>query len=189
MAYFSYFPKVEYDVRGDGSTTVMTNLTRRTRFRDYFKRNAVNYDYYDVKAGETPEYIANEFYGDPELHWVVLLVNDITDRYHQWPMNYSQFNQYINDKYVNADGTSNVDGVHHYEIAQSSGNTDTKIEVYNNSALFTGDTDFYASATTVTNREYEENLQNERRSIRLLDPQYIEQFVQEFEELMAESII
>ena len=104
-------------------------------------------------------------------------------------MNYSQFNEYINDKYVNDNGTSNVDGVHHYEVAQSSGDTTTTIEVYNNSALYTGDTDFYASATTITNREYEENLQNERRKIRLLDPQYIQQFVEEYEELMKESII
>ena len=37
MAFFSYFPKIEYDVRGDGSKTVMTNLTRRTRFRDYIR--------------------------------------------------------------------------------------------------------------------------------------------------------
>jgi len=187
--YFSNFPTILYDSFGSGQTKDVKNLLRRVAIRSKIKTNTLLFDTYDVKEGETPESIADKLYDDPELHWVVLLVNDITDRYHQWPMNYAQFNQYINDKYVNTDGTSNVDGVHHYEIAQSSGNTDTKIEVYNNSALFTGDTDFYASATTVTNREYEENLQNERRSIRLLDPQYIEQFVQEFEELMAESII
>ena len=112
-----------------------------------------------------------------------------TDRYHQWPMNYGQFNEYINDKYVNTDGTSNVDGVHHYEIAQTSGDTSTTIEVYNNSALYTGDTDFYASATIVTNREYEEDLQNKKREIKLLDPQYVVRFVEEYENLMKESII
>ena len=104
-------------------------------------------------------------------------------------MNYSQFLQYINDKYVNADGTSNVDGVHHYEIAQSSGDTAKKIEVYNNSALYTGDTDFYASATTITNREYEESLQDERRKIRLLDPKFVEDFVEEYITLMNETSI
>ena len=61
----------------------MTNLTKRIRLRDYFKKN-VNFDYYDVKAGETPEYIANEFYGDPELHWVILMTNNIVDYYTQW---------------------------------------------------------------------------------------------------------
>ena len=98
-------------------------------------------------------------------------------------MNYSQFLQYLNDKY------DDVDGTHHYEISQSSGDTTTKIEVYNNSALYSGDTDFYNNATIVTNREYEESLQESRRSIRLLDPQYLPQFLKEFESLMGESII
>jgi hypothetical protein len=104
-------------------------------------------------------------------------------------MNTPQFLAFINDKYVNADGTSNVDGVHHYEIAQESGNTDTKIEVYENSALYTGDSDFYASASIVTNFEYEENEQDKKRKIRLIDPNYIEQFINEYENLMKESII
>ena len=43
--------------------------------------------------------IAHKLYGDPELHWIILLVNDITDRYHQWPMSGGQFLDYLNDKY------------------------------------------------------------------------------------------
>ena len=92
-----------------------------------------------------------------------------------------QFNTYLNEKY------DNPDGVHHYEIEQSSGNTRSKIEVYNNSALFSGDTDFYSNATTITNREYEEAEQDRKRKIKLLDPSFVDQFVQEFELLMSES--
>ena len=112
-----------------------------------------------------------------------MLVNDITDRYHQWPMRYSQFLQYVNDKY------DDVNAVHHYEVIQSSGDTTTKIEVYSNSALFSGDTDFYGTATPITNLEYEESLQDQRRKIKLLAPQYLPQFISEFESLMGESII
>ena len=104
-------------------------------------------------------------------------------------MSTPQFLAFINDKYVNADGTSNVDGVHHYEIAQDSGDTKTKIEVYKNSALYTGDSDFYASASIVTNFEYEENEQDDKRKIRLLDPSYIDQFITEFKSLIKETII
>ena len=78
---------------------------------------------------------------------------------------------------------------HHYEIAQSSGDTTKTIEVYNNSALYTGDTDFYSNATTITNIEYEEDRQDGLRKIRLLDPQYVGQFVEEYETLMKESIV
>ena len=94
-----------------------------------------------------------------------------------------QFNTYVEEKY------SNPDGVHHYEIAQTSGDTSTKLEVYNNSALYSGDTDFYSSATTVTNREYEEKEQDKKRQIKLLDPRFIDQFVEEYKILMGESVL
>ena len=179
--YFDSFPKILYDSKGNGEVKIVTNLLKRVAIRTKVKNNSVLYDTYTVQNGDTPESIADKLYDDPELHWVVLLVNDITDRYHQWPMYEQQFNTYLNEKY------DNPDGVHHYEIEQSSGNTRTKIEVYNNSALFSGDTDFYGSATTITNREYEEAEQDRKRRIKLLDPSFIDQFVQEFEILMKES--
>ena len=181
--YFKNFPTIIYDAVGNGEFKDVKNLLRRVAIRAKVKSNTLLYDTYDVKEGETPESIADKLYDDPELHWIVLLVNDITDRYHQWPMNFSQFNQFIIDKY------DDVDGTHHYELAQSSGNTDTKIEVYNDSALYAGDNDYYGTATTITNREYEQDRQDELRQIRLLDPRYVEDFVEEYTSLMKESII
>jgi len=93
-------------------------------------------------------------------------------------MNFGQFNAFIADKY------SNVDAVHHYEISQTSGDTSVKIDIGT-------DTTGYSEAdlTTVTNREFEEERQDTLRQIRLLDRSYIEQFVQEFETLMGESVL
>jgi len=181
--YFNKIPYILYDSKGQGDYKEVTNLLRRVALRTKVRSNVLFFDTYDVKEGETPEIIAHKLYGDPQLHWVILMINDITDRYHQWPMSTPQFLAFINDKY------DNVDNVHHYEIPQSSGDTKTKIEVYQNSALYTGDTDFYASASIVTNFEYEESVQDKNRKIRLLDPNYIEQFVEEYENLMKESII
>jgi len=181
--YFNSFPKIPYDSTGTGQFKDVTNLLRRVAVRTKVRTNALLFDTYDVKEGESPESIADKLYGDSELHWVILLVNDITDRYHQWPLSSGQFLDYINDKY------DNVDGTHHYKIAQSSGDTATYIEVYENSALYTGDSDFYASATLVTNRNYEDDRQDEIRKIRLLDPKYIEDFVDEFQSLMKETNI
>ena len=183
MYFDKNFPTIPYDSVGQGTFKDVKNLLRRVALRTKVKTNTLLYDTYDVKEGETPESIAFNLYVDTELHWVIMLVNDITDRYHQWPMRYSQFLQYVNDKY------DDVNAVHHYEIAQTSGDTTTKIEVYSNSALFSGDTDFYGTATAVTNLEYEESLQDQRRKIKLLDPQYLPQFISEFESLMGESII
>jgi len=181
--YFNKIPHILYDSKGQEDYKDVTNLLRRVSLRTKVRTNVLFFDTYDVKEGETPEIIAHKLYGDPELHWIILMINDITDRYHQWPMSTPQFLAFINDKY------DNVDDVHHYEIPQSSGDTKTKIEVYQNSALYTGDSDFYASASIVTNFEYEENQQDEKRKIRLLDPSYIDQFVTEFKALMKETII
>ena len=183
MYFDNNFPTIVYDSAGDGTFKDVKNLLRRVALNTKVKTNSYLYDTYDIKEGETPESIADSLYDDPELHWVIMLVNDITDRYHQWPMRYSQFLQYVNDKY------DDVNAVHHYEISASSGDTTKKIEVYNNSALYSGDTDFYANATAVTNLEYEESQQEARRKIKLLDPAYLGQFVKEFELLMKESII
>ena len=181
--YFERFPLIPYDSVGNGDFKYVTNLLKRIGVRAKVKTNISVFDTYDVKEGETPEMIADKLYDDPELHWVVLLMNDISDRYHQWPMYEQQFNTYVEEKY------SNPDGVHHYEIAQTSGDTSTKLEVYNNSALYSGDTDFYSSATTVTNREYEEKEQDKKRQIKLLDPRFIDQFVEEYKILMGESVL
>ena len=181
--YFDTFPKILYDSKGNGKVKIVTNLLKRVAIRTKVKNNTSLFDTYTVQNGDTPESIADKLYDDPELHWVVLMVNDITDRYHQWPMYEQQFNTYVSEKY------DNPDAVHHYEISQSSGDTSTKIEVYNNSALYTGDTDFYSDASIITNREYEEREQDKKRQIRLLDPSFIDQFVEEFKLLMKESVL
>ena len=123
--YFDNFPVIPYDSVGKGYFKDVTNLLRRVGVRAKVKTNTMLFDTYDVKEGETPESIADKLYDDPELHWVILLVNNIADRYHQWPMNTPQFQSYVTEKYANPDAT------HHYEITQDSGDTDTKIEIYN----------------------------------------------------------
>ena len=174
--YFNNFPLIPYDSVGKGEFKVVTNLLKRVAIRQKVKENVLVFDTYDVKSGETPEEIADKLYDDPELHWVVLLMNDITDRYHQWPMNERQFNAHINDKYDDLDAT------HHYEISQTSGDTTIKIDIG------TDNTD-HSGATAITNYEYEESRQDELRKIRLLDPSYIEDFVEEYKLLMKASII
>ena len=176
--YFDTFPVIPYDSVGDYNFKEVTNILRRVRLRAKVKTNVMLFDTYDVKEGETPEMIADKLYGNPELHWVVLMVNDITDRFHQWPMNFSQFNQYVADKY------DDVNGIHHYEVAQESGDTSIKIWVENDS-----DTNAYSGATAITNYEYELAEQDRKRQIRLLDIQYLDLFVNEFDERIKESII
>ena len=176
--YFESFPTIFYDANGDGTFKDVKNLLRRVGLRTLVKSNVLLFDTYEVKEGETPEMIAHKLYGDSNLHWIILMINEVTDRYHQWPMTVPQFLDFINDKY------DNPDGIHHYETTQTSGDTKVKIEVFNEV-----DDDAYTGLTPITNREYEENRQDKLRSIRLIDPKFIGQFVAEFQTLMNETAI
>ena len=176
--YFSNFPLIVYDSVGNGNFKIVTNLMKRVAMRTKVRTNTLLFDTYDVKEGETPEILADKLYGDSTLHWIILYVNNITDRYHQWPMSSGQFNDFIADKY------SNIDAVHHYEVSQTSGDTSVKIDIGT-------DTTGYSEAdlTTITNREFEEERQDTIRQIRLLDPSFVPQFIEEFETLIGSSVL
>ena len=179
--YFNSIPKIFYDSADTKNPKIVTNLLRRVGVRAKVKVNTALFDTYKVKEGETPEIIAHKLYGDTELHWVIMLVNNVLDRYHDWPMSTPQFNQYIAEKYVDSDGESTASDVHHYEIEQDSGSDKIKIEVT--------DLTNYPTATTITNYEYEQTRQDKLREIRLLDPQYVQDFVREYKSLMNESSV
>tara|TARA_S200002703_G_C3789758_1_gene243718 strand:- start:1532 stop:2059 length:528 start_codon:yes stop_codon:yes gene_type:complete len=174
--YFSQFPTIPYDSKGTGEFKDVKNLLRRVGIRQKVKSNSMLFDTYDIKNGETPESIAFKLYGDAELHWVVMLINNITDRFHDWPMSEAQFLNFINEKY------SNPDAIHHYEIEQESGDTSIKINIGTSNAD-------YSSATAITNYEHEQEQQDVKRKIRLLDPSFIDDFVDEFKLLIKESNI
>ena len=176
--YFSYFPKGTYDLKGDGKEKLVTNLMARVKIRSKVLDEVSLYDYYDVPEGETPEITARKHFGSQYYHWVILMTNNITDRYYDWPLSSYEFENYITQKYTNPDAA------HHYEITQSSGKTtgegpsdySHKIEVNSTTP----------NAVEVSNREYEQRLQDQKRQIKLLDPAYLPILLEEFENLMSE---
>ena len=167
--YFKEFPLYQYDFDGKGqSAKLVTDILRRVAVNAKVKANTLIFDKYDVKDGETPEIVADKYYGNPQYHWVVVLLNDITGWF-DWPLEATAYSQFLNDKYGD-----NIDSVHHYEINQTSGDTTIKLEVSSDTV----------GATTVTNREYEDRLQDEKRQIRLLDVNYLGIFVEEFKKII-----
>ena len=175
MAYFSKFPLMAYDMAGNENYKLLPNILRRVKLRSGIRSGAFLFDNYDVRDGERPEDIAFKLYGDPELHWVILMTNNITDRYYQWPLTQPQFQEYIKDKY----GAGSEDAVHHYEITQTSGPTSSRD--YSHMVECNSDE---TNPTIISNRDYEQRKQDEYRQIRLLNPRYIETFVEEFENLI-----
>ena len=81
---------------------------------------------------------------------------------------------------------TNVSFFDTYDV--KNGETPQKIEVYD-PELISSDTDAYTSATAITNREFEESEQDKKRKIRLLDPIFVDQFVEEFNSLIKESVL
>ena len=176
--YFSKFPKLIYDVKGNNDYNFLTNILKRVKLRSGIQSGSMLFDDYSVRDGATPEELAFKYYGDSELHWVILITNNITDRYYQWPLSQPQFQEYIEDKY------SDVDGTHHYEITKTSGNTSSN-GPGDYSHLVECNSD-ESGATTITNREYEQRNQDSIRQIKLLDRKYLSDFVEEFNNLITQ---
>jgi hypothetical protein len=178
MSYFSKFPNMVYDVKNNGNFKLLPDILRRVKQRNAIKSGQFIFDTYDVKNGEKPEDIAYKWFGDAQLHWVILMTNDVTDRYYQWPMNDAQFEEFIADKY------SNPDAVHHYEVTKDSGRTTGQgPNDYSHLVEVNSDTD---NAISISNREYEERIQDKNRSIRLLNQRFLSDFIEEFDKLIKE---
>ena len=109
--YFKSFPYTFYSLDNTTTVQVVTNLTTRITLSDEVKNNLSLFDEYDIKDGESPELVADKFYGNPELHWLVLHYNEIIDPRFDWPLDTNNINRQVASKYAN------VNGIHHYEDA------------------------------------------------------------------------
>ena len=167
MAYFEKFPLYQYDLQDNEEQTLITDILRRVNLRSNVAANTLVFDFYSVKDGEQPDIVADKYYGDPELHWLIVTVNNITSRY-DWPLDQVALSAFVRDKYADPNG------IHHYEINATSGDTTKKLQV---SSDTTG-------ALPVTNYEHEQTLNDNKRQIRLLDRAYVTKFTEEFRNLI-----
>ena len=170
MSYFNYFSPILYDPKGDGNAKLVTDILSRIRIRVSMKKEIVMLDRYNVKENETPEIVADKHHGSSYYHWVVMILNNVSDVYHDWPKSTRQIQKYLQTKYTDAQ----MSEVHHYEIGQSSGDSTIKIQVPQGTS----------GATTVTNYEYEVAKNDARREIDLLRYDFLGFFVDEFESLV-----
>ena len=177
MRYFNEFPVIDYNLSGEnGNTKKVTDIFRRVKVRSKIANNLALFDKIDVPEGDNPEDIAYKAYGDADYFWVVTLVNNIVNRYYDWPLDQFSFQQYIKDKYTNPDA------IHHYEITQSSGKQSGEGPADYSHKLEVNST--HPGAQSVSNRQYEEREQDKKRQIRVLSPQYLGAFEEEFTQLI-----
>lgn len=174
--FFSRFPKIGYDINADGNVKVVPDIFRRIKMRDKIKDEVSLLDAYDVNDNEKPEDVAYKMYGDADYYWVVLMMNQITNRYFDWPLSNQAFESYVKEKYTNPAG------IHHYEKTQTSGT-----QTGNGPADFRHCIEVNADepgATSVSNYEYEQRLQDQKRQIKVLNPNYLSAFIKEFDKLV-----
>ena len=209
--YFNFFPKTLYTADSK-NVDVVNNITSRFNFEESFKINQkVSYEY-EIKDSDTPEIIASKFYGDPERHWIVLLFNNIIDPQFDWPMDYKTLISFIDEKYsasanVNQSGSSWAQShtKSYYKIETRtiiSTNTITvnKMEVdantYNAYNVSVNSTNTITlpdsqslkieiSKETQSYYDYEMQLNESKRSIKLLKPEFVPNVEQEFRRVIA----
>lgn len=113
--YFNAFPKIYYDFpnySGDDTfLQVLTDITANVRIRKQVLEDITLYDEYDMKEGETPEIIAEKYYGNPEYHWIILLANQRYDYISEFPLTSAELYEHT----VNTYGQDHIYDIHHYE--------------------------------------------------------------------------
>lgn len=190
MSYFSYFPNVYI---GEGITDNETfkyrltkNIFRKVKARDDLNQYVTLFEAYSIKPDETPSSLAQTFFQDPHLDWIILLVNEIIDLYDQWPKNQQDLINYVNEKY------QNPDTIHHYETNEILNNGDVFVksgiqvtEDYSielpDGSLVAGDNARYP----LTNYEYEYQQNELKRQIVIPQSSLLDLFIEDFEDLVG----
>ena len=196
--YFSQVPNLAYVDRTPGEKTIsayktVKNLFKRAKLREDIFSDLTYFTKYQIIGDERPDNVAEKFYDDPTLDWVILLANNITNIQTEWPMSENSFNNFLIDKYGSQVGISST---HHYECT---GVKDTLGVVIAPEGL-TIDKDFTVTyydklasagivtatnlAETITNYDYESKLQDEKRNIFVLKPEYISVIFNDLEDIM-----
>tara|TARA_B100000427_G_scaffold243779_1_gene206747 strand:- start:1014 stop:1688 length:675 start_codon:yes stop_codon:yes gene_type:complete len=199
MAYFAELPNISYISRLANSSRnderiLVKNLFKRAKIRSDIDSIFTAFTYYQIQEAERPDILAKKIYDDPELDWIILLTNNITNIRHQWPLNNNDLNNYIMDKYSNQAST-----IHHYEtneLRDSSSRLLLKkgLEV-GSDFTFTytyklGDTwqektiQSEKAVAPVSNYEYEQRLNEEKRRIKLLKKEYISVVITDMRNMM-----
>ncbi len=177
--YFSFFRKKYY------GGELATDLTFRFRIRDFLKQKIAIFYTYNVKSGERADIIAEKLYGDAGLDWLIYLMNNVYDPYYDWAMSEYDWNKYMALKYGSVEASTQLS--HHFEqiiqertlLEDGNMSPEQVIEIDYDNYLAINDT----LKRAVTCYEYEEKLNTQKGEIKLVDPIYIPQILEELRKI------
>lgn len=161
---FSKYPTIKRNNKDVRDLTIRFDIIERV------KNNTTLFQYVEINTGQRPEDIAYAFYNDPELFWIILILNDIVDPYHEWHMTDEDLYTYCVEKY----GIESIYNIHHYETTEDS--------EYGAGVWVDANTIY---SNPVTNYTYEFNKNEERRKIKILPASYVPQILRELDRTLA----
>jgi len=194
--YFNKVPNFEYVSRLPDANISdyipVKNLFKKGALREDIFQDLAVFTKYQINNADRPDNVAFDFYGDSSLDWLVLASNNIVNIKTEWPMQQLEYDKYLLDKYGSYE---NINAVHHYETTEQR-NTRNVIMVkaglrvasnYSVTYYDPGDGGMVTKypVKTMTNYDYEEGLQEQRRNIFLLKPRYVNVALDDLELLMT----
>ena len=195
--YFKFIPDFDYVSRLPKAQSIsdylrVKNLFKRTKISQTIFDDLTYFTKYQIIADERPDNIAYKIYGDSHLDWMVMLANNITNLQNEWPLEEQSFYRFLINKYGSEAG---IESVHHYESQKVIDSNEKVIvpkglEVPSNYSIT-----FLDSGTrteqirtnitdAITNRQYEEKIQDEKRNIFIIKPRFIGLIIEEMERIM-----
>ena len=195
--YFRNLPNFEYISRINERKTnkdflTVKNLFRRPIIREDLFTDFMSFTKYRIVGDERPDEVAYDVYGESDLDWVVLLSNNIINIRDEWPLSQHDYRNYLIEKYGN--DTTEIDKIKFYETKEIK---DSKGKVFVPKGMqvdSTFETTFLDSGTNllitvspiegITYRTYEERLQEDKRNINLLKPEYLSIVMDDIETLL-----
>ncbi len=187
MPYFQFFDKILYNFAIDNepdNNIIVTNFLKRVKISNTDMQNNNAFETYSIRDNETPEIVSSRYYGTQENHWIILMVNNLTSP-DDFPKSYYDLETYITTVY----GVGNEYAIHHYE--DENGEEVNALVDGNNLKIFdpvalTWTLVPTSTFTSVTNYAYEDILNENKRHIYLLRPEFIATFTKEVKRLLAE---
>jgi hypothetical protein len=196
-SYFQRVPDFNYVSRLPdskiGDYVRVKNLFKKGKLREDIFQNLAFFEKYKIVGDDRPDNVAFEVYDDSSLDWIVLLSNNVLNIQSEWPLPQTDFDRFVLDKYGDYDTLYN--GIHHYEtieIKNTQGVTIVPAGLQVASSYSISYYDFFTDlqvttgnlATPITNYEYEEKVENDKRNIFLLKPRYLNIVFDDMEEIM-----
>ena len=173
----------------DAKFILAKNIWKRGEILNEFKTSISLFDEYIVKNGERPEDISTQLYKNPFYNWTILIINDITDYYSQWPRSVKQLQEFVDNKYSQPMGTKYYVTT---EVTDDDGNiicpAGKIVPQTFQVAYYNGSTTVTANPTvSVSNYQYEEQLNAKKERIQVVRPTVIEEFVNVYYQLLTKG--